>query len=194
MTHASSLVAALRSVALSVPDLTLAEDFLRKADEAADIKERGMNYINLLRQSGNVADANDMVRILKTADRDIPVYKKKAANLLKRSLEVMPANVVIDYGEPGPTRDQYNVGSMTYEAYGDGILHDYVGLLFQAGDKKAANELGLEIARQLESILAYFEKSDAVYAGRNSKDLFATLDIYIKMSAAATNPAFGVCE
>ena len=170
---------------------TLAEDFLRKADEAADIKERGMNYINLLRQSGNVADANDMSRIFKTADRDIPVYKKKAANLLKRSLEVMPANVVIDYGEPGPTRDQYNVGSMTYEAYGDGILHDYVGLLFQAGDKKAANELGLEIARQLESILAYFEKSDAVYAGRNSKDLFATLDIYIKMSAAATNPAFG---
>ena len=45
---------------------------------------------------------------------------------------------------------------MTYEAYGDGILHDYVGLLFQAGEKKEENKLGMEVARQLESILSYF--------------------------------------
>ncbi len=170
---------------------SLAEDFLRKIDEAKDAKEKGSNYINLLKQAGRFDEANDLARILKTADKDIPVYRKKAANLLKRSLEVMPANVVIDYGEPGPTRDQYNVGSMTFESYGDGILHDYVGLLFQAGEKKAANDLGLELARELESILAYFEKSDVYFAGRNSKDLFATLDVYLKMSAAAVNPTFG---
>ena len=170
---------------------TLAEDFLRKIDEAKDAKEKGSNYIDLLKQAGRFDEANDLARILKTADKDIPVYRKKAANLLKRSLEVMPANVVIDYGEPGPTRDQYNVGSMTFESYGDGILHDYVGLLFQAGEKKAANDLGLELARELESILAYFEKSDVYFAGRNSKDLFATLDVYLKMSAASVNPTFG---
>ena len=170
---------------------SLAEDFLRKVEEAKDAKQKGANYINLLRQAGRIDEANDMARILKTADKDIPVYRKKAANLLKRSLEVMPVNVVIDYGEPGPTRDQYNVGSMTYEAYGDGILQDYVGLLYQAGEKKLANELGLEIARQLESILAYFEQSDAYFAGRNSKDLFATLDVYLKLSVAAVNPSYG---
>jgi len=170
---------------------TLAEDFLRKIDEAKDVKSKGTKYIGLLRQAGRVVEANGMAKILKTADKDIPVYRKKAANLLKRSLEVMPANCVIDYGEPSPSRDQYNVGSMSYEAYSDGILHDYVGLLFQAGEKKAANELGMEVARQLESILTYFEKSDAYFAGSNSKDLFATLDVYMKLSTASMSPDFG---
>jgi hypothetical protein len=80
---------------------------------------------------------------------------------------------------------------MTYEAYADGVLQDYVSLLFQAGEKKAANELGLKIANHLESIFAYFEKSDAYFAGRNSRDLFASLDNYFKLSTAALNPVFG---
>ena len=170
---------------------SLAEDFLRKIDEVKQVKEKGPKYADLLREAGRVDEADEMMRILKTADKDMPVYRKKAADLLKRSLEVMPANLVIDYGEPGPSRDQYNVGSMTYEAYGDGILHDYVGLLFQAGEKKEANKLGMEVARQLESILSYFEKSDAYYAGKNFKDLLATLDVYMKLSAASANPEFG---
>jgi hypothetical protein len=170
---------------------TLAEDFLRKIDEAKEVKQGGQKYIDLLRQAGRIEEANDRAKVLKTVDKDIPVYKMKAAKLLKRSLELMPVDVVIDLGEPGPSRDQYNVGSMTYEAYADGVLQDYVSLLFQAGEKKAANELGLKIANHLESIFAYFEKSDAYFAGRNSRDLFASLDNYFKLSTAALNPVFG---
>lgn len=170
---------------------SLAEDFLSKIESVKDAKQRGASYVGLLRQAGRVDEANEMDKLIKTSSKDLASYKKKAADLLKRSLEVMPPELVIDYGEPGPSRDQYNVGSATYEAYGDGILHDYVGLLFKAGEKKLANEVGMKIASQLESILAYFEKSDAYFAGRNSKDLFATLDVYMKLSAASVQPEFG---
>ena len=162
---------------------SLASDYLRKAQNAQEILSRGQNYIDALSQAGRTDEANQMAKVLKTAKTDVPMYKERAIKLIKRSLEVMPANVVLDYGEPGPSREKYYVGSMPYEAYGDGVLHDYVGILLEAGDKKTANELGLEIARQLETILTYFENSDPSFAGRNAKDLFASLDTYLKLSA-----------
>ncbi len=170
---------------------TLAEDYLRKIDEAQAIVRKGQKTINLYRQSGRIDEANSMQKIFNAAKTDIPAYRKKAGDLLKRSLQLMPASVVIDGGEPSPTREKYNVGSLQYEAYSDGILPDYVALLFQAGQKKAANDLGLEMARQMETIFGYFENSDVFFAGSNSKDLFAALDNYFKISAACYDPQFG---
>ena len=173
---------------------SLASDYLRKAENSEAIRSRGQSYIDALRQDGRVDEADKMAKVLSTADKDIPMYKERAVKLIKRSLEVMPANVVIDYGEPGPSRERYNVGSMTYEAYGDGVLHDYVGILLQAGDKETATELGKELARELESILVYFENSDASFAGRNTKDLYATVDTYLKLSSTLMDPSYGVSE
>jgi len=170
---------------------TLASDYLRAADNAERVKGGGPSYVAQLRQSGNEQEAVRIEKVLATADKDILMYRERAIKLIKRSLAVMPANVVIDYGEPGPSRERYNVGSVPFEAYSDGILHDYVGILLQAGDKKAANKLGLEVARQLESILAYFEKSDAFFAGKNSKDLFATVDTYLKLTSIVMDPQVG---
>lgn len=174
--------------------VSLASDFIRKAENAEAILTRGQPYIDALKDAGRVDEAEKMAEVLKTADKDVPMFREKAAKLIRRSLEVMPANVVIDYGEPGPSRERYNVGSMTYEGYGDGVLHDYVGVLLQAGDIKTANELGTELARQLESILVYFENSDASFAGRNTKDLYATVDTYLKLSSTFMDPSFGVSE
>jgi len=170
---------------------TLAEDYLRKIDEAKEIVRKGQKTIDLYRQSGRIQEASSMQKIFNAAKTDIPAYRKKAGDLLKRSLQLMPASVVIDGGEPSPTREKYNVGSLQYEAYSDGILPDYVSLLFQAGQKKAANDLGLEMARQMETIFGYFENSDVFFAGSNSKDLFAALDNYFKISAACYDPQFG---
>jgi hypothetical protein len=170
---------------------TLASEYLRKIDEAKEVLERGSKYTDLLRQAGRVEEADEMARIAKTAKTDIPEFKKRAANLLLRSLKLMPAEVVIDCGEPSPSRDQYTLGSVQFEAYSDGTLFEYIGLLFQAGEKKEANKLAMTLAVQTESILNYFEKSDVYFAGMNSKDLFSALDNYIKISVACNDPLYG---
>jgi hypothetical protein len=84
----------------------------------------------------------------------------------------------------------YKETGVEYPVYQDGILHDYVALYYRAGDKGAAEKLGATVAKQLESILNYFEKSDPTLAGSadNSSDLWAALDAYFKLHMAAINP------
>jgi hypothetical protein len=106
----------------------------------------------------------------------------------------MPADVVIDYGEPNPNgREKYTNGGVQITAYSDGILHDYVVMLYKAGDKKAAEELGKTVADQLESIFNYFEKSDVTFSAsrENTADLYAALDAYFKMYLASIDPEYG---
>ena len=171
---------------------TLASEYLRKIDYLEELKQRGPGSIAYYKQVGNSTEADRLAKELESASKDIENYKQKAIAVIKRSLEVMPAEVVIDYGEPSENRDVYSAGGLQFEAYGDGILHDYVNILLQAGDKKTALNLAEEVARQLESILNYFEKSDAVFAGKNTKDLFASLDIYTKLFVYLKNPLYNL--
>jgi hypothetical protein len=133
-------------------------------------------------------------------DRGAPVEKmtakqiaennKKAIALIHRSLEVMPADIVIDYGEPTENRDpnaDYELPEKKLKAYTDGDLHNYVTVLFAAGDKKGAEKLGDIVADQLESIILFYEKSNIsiVRDSRNRKDLYAALDSYFILHLSA---------
>jgi len=173
---------------------SLADDYLMRADQEDQIRENKKMNIKMLRQNGENAKADGLEASLKGVDAKIAGYKKKAANLLNRSLEVMPASIVIDYGEPTANgREKYTNGGVSLNSFSDGVLHDYVRMLYKAGDKKAAEELGAIVATQLESIFTYFEKSDAYFAGNpeNSSDLFAALDAYFKLHLAAIDPDYG---
>jgi hypothetical protein len=110
------------------------------------------------------------------------------------SLKVMPADVVIDYGEPqADTRTKYNNGGAELNAYKDGILHDYVKILFKAGKKAEAEKLGLIVANHLESTLNYFAKTTPAIASNpdNTKDLYAALDAYFNLHLTAIDQEFG---
>ena len=173
---------------------SLADDFLSKADQENQMRQNKLANIKLLRQNGQSAQANQLEATLKGVDGKIANYKKKAGNLLKHSLEVMPANVVIDYGEPTVDgRVKYTNGGQSLNAQSDGILHDYVRMLYKTGDKKTAEELGKTVADQLESIMLYFEMSDAYFAGNpeNTDDLYAALDAYFNLNVAAIDPETG---
>lgn len=171
--------------------LYLAQDYLSKVDYANSLLKTGLSGIEAYRLQGRADEAKAMEKAFKTAKTDIVTYKKRAANLLKRSLEVMPANIVLDGGEPNQTRQKYNIGSEEFAAYSDGVLQDYVALMYQAGDKKGANDLGMEIARQMESIFNFYEKSDVYFVGNNMEDLFAALDNYFNIYTASMDPEFG---
>jgi hypothetical protein len=116
-------------------------------------------------------------------------YKQKAIKLLKKSLEVMPAEVVIDHSEPTATGEGYLVEGRTRRGYTDGVLHDYVDIFYVAGDKESARKLAKTLAGQYESIFEYFEKSDARISGANdnAKDLYAALESYFIVYGAVSN-------
>ena len=150
--------------------------------------------IKLLRQNGQAAQANQLEASLKGVDERIANYKKKAKELINRSLEVMPADVVIDYGEPQMDgRKEYMLENVQIPSYSDGILHDYVGLLYRSGDKKSAEALGQTVADQLESIMKYYELSHPalVFSNDNTSDLYAALDAYFVMYQASNDPLTG---
>ncbi|MFN5911272.1 MAG: hypothetical protein ACK45H_08065, partial [Bacteroidota bacterium] len=172
---------------------SLADHYLTLAEaEEMTKKSKEMN-VEMLRKSGANKQADSLQISLEGVDDKIRDFRKKAINLLDHSLKVMPAEFVIDYGEPTSSRETYKETGLDLPVYQDGILHDYVALYYRAGNKKAAEKLGAVVAGQLESILNYFEKSDAYFAGNaeNSSDLWASLDAYFKLHMAAIDPVTG---
>jgi hypothetical protein len=172
---------------------SLADDYLTKADREIQIRDNKLNNIKMLLKNGQTQQANQLEGTLIGVDEKVAEYKKKAAALINRSLEVMPAEIVIDYGEPNPGRGKYESDGISLTAFSDGILHDYIGILYKAGDKKSAEKLGAIVASQLESIFRYYELSDVSFAAAqsNTGDLYAALDAYFKIHITAIDPEFG---
>lgn len=171
----------------------LADQYLRKASEAAEIKERGMPIIDAYRQRGQVAEADRFEYILNNADKIISESKDKAKKLLLKSLAEMPAEIVIDNGEPGQGSARYNIEGQPVPSMTDGSLQHYVAMLYEAGAKKEANKLAKELAHQYESIVEYFLTSNPKIAfnTENTKDWFAAMDSYFQMAQAAQDPTTG---
>lgn len=171
----------------------LAEVLLRDAENEIRQKEVYEPQIKSLRASGNVRLADSLANIIKGADERIAKNKEMAIKLVKKSVSVMPVDRVIDYGEPQGGREDYEVGpGESYASYSDGVLHDYVGLLFRAGAKGDAEKLGMEVARHLESTFNYFEKSAANFSLRgNTGDLVSALDNYMVIAMFASDKEVG---
>ncbi len=124
------------------------------------------------------------------ADRAISL--KKAIQLIERSINVMPISHVIDYGEPNPGNSNFELApGVSFEGYSDGTLHEYVGILFRAGAKSKANKLAGEVASHIESILNYFEKSDASFTYNNKPDLIASLTNYMIVATYVSDDEIG---
>lgn len=170
----------------------LADALLREADNAERQKMVYGPQIKSLKSMGRTQTADSLQRIVSESEKRTVNNKKMAIDLIKKSLEVMPVDLVIDYGEPQPARDDYEVSpGVSFESYSDGVLHDYVGILYRAGDKAGAEKLGIQVADQLESILDYFEKSAAVFSANNKVDLVSALNNYMLLATFANDPEIG---
>jgi len=173
---------------------SLADNYIRMAGYEEQLRKNKRATVERMRQAGQTAQANELEATMKGVDAKIAGYNKKALNLIKRSLEVMPPDIVMDYGEPSANaRKKYTNGDLSLSSYSDGILHDYVRMLYQAGDKKAAEDLGKVVADQLESIIKYFEMSDSRIAAsqENTGDLYAALDAYFNLNISAIDREIG---
>lgn len=173
----------------------LAEAFLQDAENEQRQKTMYTPQILSLRSAGRTKSADSLQTIISGADQRVALYKKKAIQLIKKSLEVMPIARVIEYGEPQKAsgREAYIVSDVEkYDYFSDGIMHDYVGILYRAGDNAAAEKLGLEVASHIESTFKYFENSKAIFSTLNKDDLISALDNYFVLATAAANPMSGV--
>jgi len=169
--------------------LSLAEEFISRALAAEQENERITMMVSM-GQDVSIADTG-------ISEKEINDYKQKAKALIDKSIEVMPPSMVLDYGEPNPSRgDNYTINGTDLAAYSDGILHDYVGILYMAGYNKSAEELGAEVANQLESIIRFYEESNIEISarGENTKDFYAALAAYFKLFTAANDSDFGDSE
>ncbi|MCH2225549.1 MAG: DUF2723 domain-containing protein [Crocinitomicaceae bacterium] len=171
--------------------LSLAEEFISRVIRAESEYENYERFANLEDVPAEFAPKKPEV-----TKKQIEEYKKKAANLIKRSLEVMPADIVLDWSEPSASRnprDDYSLNGVKLSSYTDGVLHDYVGVLYMAGEIEEAEKLGAIVADQLESVIEYFDKSErgVSTSPSNTKDLYAALDGYFKISMAAIDENSG---
>ncbi|MES2798761.1 MAG: DUF2723 domain-containing protein [Bacteroidota bacterium] len=174
---------------------SLAEFYLSKGEEDRLTRQNLEQNIIMLKRNNMMEQATELENQLKSIGNTTSSAgdKEKALKLLRKSLAVMPANIVLDYGEPSASREKYSETGLDLPIVTDGILQDYVGMFYKAGANADAEKLGAEVARQLESIINYFVKSDAYFAGNtaNNDNLFAALDAYFKihLAAAEANPS-----
>lgn len=155
--------------------------------------------------AGSAAQAEMMATMRRNDTTDYPGklspakmanFRKRAIALVNKSLEVMPAEFIIDYGEPnqnGALEYKDPSTGQQWPSYTDGVIHEYVEVLLLAGDKKGAAKLGNVICDQLESIFNYFDKGNVAITSyqHNMKDMYAAMEAYLLMYEAVNDPTYG---
>ena len=171
----------------------LANYFVMKATN----EQRALDFykpetLSRMRAAGQNKSADSIAKQLLTAKDRINNYHSKAIALIKKSLEIMPADVVLDYGEQANrSRAIQGPDGSEQVMYEDGNLHQYVVTLYRAGAKLEAEKLGAVVASQLESIINYFKASDAAFAGRSASDFSAAVAGYLQMLQLAGDKKLG---
>jgi hypothetical protein len=99
------------------------------------------------------------------------VLAGKINEVISYSLEKLPISKVFDFGTPR-SMGRSSL-SNNQDAYQDGSIPKYIGVLYESGNTETANKLSLEYLKQLETMMNYFQKSDPLLALRNKKDFIA---------------------
>jgi tetratricopeptide (TPR) repeat protein len=120
--------------------------------------------------------------------------KNEAIKVLDRSMQIMPEETVMDYGDINPVdpfnslnynkaHNQFMFQGQDIRPLNAGILHEFVQLYYLLGQTKKAEALGQKILENYNTVIAYFEHSDVEMAGNeeNAEDLIAVTDAVLKM-------------
>lgn len=170
----------------------LADYYVTRAMNEEQRKTQMEMTVKNLRATGRGHIADSIAGTLKGADERITDFKKRAKALIHRSLAVMPPERVLDYGEPQGTKRQLTGSDGTkYGAYTDGTLHEYVSILYRAGDISGAEKLGAFVADDLESTIRFFLNNDPDMAGMNISDFSSAVSNYLTIHIIANDATFG---
>lgn len=107
-------------------------------------------------------------------------YADKVEEIIAFSLEKLPINKVYDFGEPRASGRRLANGD---DAASDGAIPDFVQILYRAGKTEAAEKLAIEYMLQLETMMNYFQNSDAMIAYNNKQDFVSFAMNFLKVYA-----------
>jgi hypothetical protein len=91
-------------------------------------------------------------------------------DVIRYAMEQLPMNRVLDMGEPRPTSSQLPNGRQIFT---DGVLPDFISVLYRAERLDYANELASEYLDQIETLFNYFEFSHPMRAYNNQEDFIS---------------------
>ncbi|WP_107038443.1 glycosyltransferase family 117 protein [Brumimicrobium mesophilum] len=97
-------------------------------------------------------------------------YADKIDEVITFSLEKLPLHKVYDFGEPRATGRQLSNGD---EVSTDGIMPEFIQILYQVDKTETAEKLAIEYMLQLETMMNYFQNSDALIAYQNKQEFIA---------------------
>lgn len=90
--------------------------------------------------------------------------------VIRHAMEHLPMDRVLDMGEPRPTSAQLPNGR---QIFSDGVIPDYISILYRVGKTEYANELADEYLSQIEHLFNYFEYSHPIHAYDNQEDFIS---------------------
>jgi hypothetical protein len=102
--------------------------------------------------------------------KEMEETSQKVAEVISYSLEKLPIDKVFDFGEPRAIGRRLPNGQQIYT---DGVIPEYIQVLYDADQKELANDLAEEYLKQLETMMNYFGNSDPMIAYTNKKDFIS---------------------
>ncbi|RFC53132.1 glycosyltransferase family 117 protein [Brumimicrobium aurantiacum] len=125
-------------------------------------------------KNSNVTDSSE-------ASQNSPAYyADKVETVIAHSLEKLPIDKVLDFGEPRATGRQLSTGDGIPS---DGAIPDFIQALYQVDKNEMADELAIEYMLQLETLMDYYDNSDAMIAYRYQQDFLALSMNFLRVYA-----------
>jgi hypothetical protein len=94
----------------------------------------------------------------------------KVEEVIRHAMEYLPMDRVLDMGEPRPTSAQLPNGR---QIYSDGIIPDFISILYRVGKTEYANEIADQYLNQIEKSFDYFAASHPIHAYNNQEDFIS---------------------
>lgn len=142
-------------------------------------------YMKMERESrGNIQNImNDSIAPATTNSAKVDELRKKGIAVCLRAFELMPVDHAIDYGEPSSNLKEPRPGSsLQYSfSYSHGNMHSFVRLLYAFGDNENGEKYGMQVAKELESIIEFTLKSKPRFAALTGEYFFSAIDAYLEM-------------
>ena len=142
-------------------------------------------YANMEKENrGNIQGLMSEERIdSDKSNKRVEELRQKGIAVCLRAFELMPVDHAIDYGEPSSNVQEARPGSKSRYSfsYNHGNMHSLVRLLFAFGDNENANKYGMQVAKELESIINFTLETQPRLAALTGDYFFSAIDAYMEM-------------
>lgn len=167
----------------------LSEYYINKADNNQQQIKNFEFYLTRPDISAHQKDSlKNEIAIL---EKDITESKQKAEKLLDKCLEVMPINMVLDYGEQPQEVRPIQVGQLAVDNFMDGTIQNIVTMMYRTGNKAKGDKVANDVFGLVQRNINYFMKSNARFMYYNKRDLIASLNALFTIDMIVNDAELG---